>query len=132
MAVDPDARADARMDRMEAMIREIEGQQHAITAGQRAFKWASGIIATFVIAVIAGLVVMDLTRIFSLGDRIADVDKQTGQIATSMDHLEQDVSQMADDLEAVRADVSRVAVAVGAGDASSEGSEKQQKTELLR
>ena len=124
MAVESDARQEARLDRMEALIREIDRQQHVVQAGHTSFKWASGIVAAFVIAVIAGLVGIDLTRIFALGDQIAAVDKQTGQIATSMEHLERDVSQMAADLAAARDDLSRVVIAVEA--------KVDERTELMR
>ena len=107
---------------MEELIREIEGRQHAIQASPTSFKWASAITAGFVIAVIAGLAGIDLTRIFAPGDRISAVDK----IATSMGHLEQDVFQIVDDLATVRANVSHVAVAVGAKE------EAEQKTEVMR
>jgi hypothetical protein len=116
---------------MEALIREIEARQHAVQAGQTAFRWASGIIAAFVIAVIAGLVGIDLSRIFVLGDRIAAVDRQTGEIAASMRHLEGTVDRMAGDLAAVRAELSRVAAAVGAENLSPEGGRAEQKTEVV-
>ena len=113
--------------RMEAVIREIESQQYALKAGHRAFKWGTGLTAAFAIAVVAGLVTLDLSRIFVLGDRIAAVDKQTGENAVTMGYLREGQAEIKTNLEAVRADLSRVAVAVGAGRPTPQ---EEQKTEL--
>jgi len=114
MAADPDARADARIDRMEALIRDIESRQHTLQAGQRSFLWAVGLIGAFVAAVVGGLVTLDLSRIFTLGDRLASVETQTGQITATMPFLREDIAEIKTDLKVVRSDLERIAAAVGA------------------
>jgi hypothetical protein len=114
MAADPDARVDARMDRMEALIRDIESRQHTLQAGQRSFLWAVGLIGAFVAAVVGGLVTLDLSRIFTLGDRLASVETQTGQITAAIPFLREDIAEIKTDVKAVRSDLERIAVAVGA------------------
>jgi hypothetical protein len=130
MAAELDARFEARMDRMEAVIRDIEGRQHTLQAGQRTFLWAVGLVGGFVAAVIASLVALDLSRIFVLGDRIAVVETHTGQMSTAMSFLSGDVSSIKNDVRelpeiradvrALRVDLQRVADAVGARPAGKE------------
>lgn len=67
-----------------------------------------------VVAVLVAVVAVDLARGFVLGDRVADVQVDTGKIATTMDFVREDVSEIKADIKAVRSDLERVAAAVGA------------------
>jgi hypothetical protein len=138
MAEVPDTRIDARMDRMEVLIRDIEARQHTLQAGQKTFLWAVGLIGAFVAAIIGGLVTLDLSRIFTLGDRLATVETNTGQMTTAFGFLSGDVSaikadvkalpEIQADVKALRLDLQRVADAVGAQPPSKQ---EEKKTQLL-
>ena len=64
-----DPRFDARMDRMEAVIREIQGAQMELRSEQTWLKWMAGIVVAVALTV-AGI---GLQRSFVLTDRLADV-----------------------------------------------------------
>jgi hypothetical protein len=113
------------MDRMEALIRDIESRKQTPQAGQRSFLWAVGLIGAFVAAIVGGLVTLDLSRIFTLGDRLATVEAQTGQITAAMPFIREDITEIKADVKAVRSDLQRIATAVGA-------EPDQKKAELSR
>ena len=89
-------------------------------------------------AIIGGLVTLDLSRIFTLGNRIATVETNTGQMTTALGFLSGDVSaikadvkalpEIKADVKALRQDLQRVADAVGA---QPPPKQEENKTELL-
>lgn len=102
-----DPRFDARMDRMEAVIREIQGAQTELRSEQTWLKWMAGIVVTVALAV-AGI---GLQRSFILTDRLADVRVDTSTIRVI---AEKDISAIKADVTAIRAELERVSDAVGA------------------
>lgn len=98
-------------------MRELQSVQTELRTNQRWMKYGGSAIVAIAVgafAVMASFVAIDLSRIFALGDRLADVQTDTGRISASMDFVRDDVSEIKIDMKAVRSDLERVAAAVGA------------------
>lgn len=128
MTVDSEAnRFDDRLARMEATVRELQSVQADLRSGQWWLKWGGGtasVVLGIIIAVLVGVVVVNLDRNFSLTDQLTNVRVDTGNLTTSMSFVREDVSEIKSDVKALRADLGRVAEAVGA-------KMDEQKTELV-
>jgi hypothetical protein len=93
--------------RLEATMREIERVQTELRSEQTWLKWMAG----SVVAVMLAGTGIGLSRSFVLSDRLADVQVDTAAIRVI---VEKDVTAIRSDVEKMRADIQRVADAVGA------------------
>jgi hypothetical protein len=108
---------DERLARMEATMRQLETVQADLKSGQWWLQWAGGsaaVVLGIVAAVLVAVVVMTLERSFTLTDRMADIKADPSKVATAIDYLREDVSQIKTDTGALRSQLATVAEAVGA------------------
>jgi hypothetical protein len=117
MTAEPDVSPlDARLARVEGTMRQLETVQADLKSGQWWLQWGGGaatVVLGTVVAVLVAVVVMTLERSFTLTDRMTDIKTDTSKVATAMDFVREDISEIRIDTSALRSELARVAAAVG-------------------
>jgi hypothetical protein len=85
--------------------------QAELQSGQSNLKWGGGILITAFIAMVSiliAVVVVDINRAFTLGDRVADTQATSQRTESLLNTTRQDVIEIKSDVKSVQRDSSTI------------------------